>query len=49
MWKEYKKVLKLIDGKKMTASLCVNDIEKLFMKKLSWGALQETPVIKVGM
>lgn len=49
MWKKYKKVLKLIDEKKMTASVCVNDIEKLFMKKLSWGAFQEIPVIKVGM
>lgn len=37
MWKEYKKVLRLIDGKKMTASLCVNDIEKLFMKKVVMG------------
>ena len=32
MWKEYKKVLKLIDENKMTANVCVNDIEKLFMK-----------------
>ena len=50
MWKKYKKVLRLIDEKKkMTASVCVNDIEKLFTKKLSWGAFQEIPVIKVGM
>ena len=49
MWKEYKKVLKLIDEKKMTASVCVNDFENPFMKKLSWGTFQEILVIKVGM